>query len=147
LEEFLLYELNEERIISQKKVLEDCIVLLNKVQAPKSDVEWFAVMRALHIGVECVIDIGNTLIDGFIMRDPGGYADIIDILEDEQVVPLNLANQLKEFIILRDKLVRYYDHIQIQEVQHYLTETNVFSQFLSYVEAFLQQERLVGNIN
>lgn len=27
------------------------------------------------------------MIDGFIMRDPGSYEDIIDILVDERVIP------------------------------------------------------------
>ena len=36
--------------------------------------------------IESIIDVGNTMIDGFIMRDPGGYEDIIDIMEDEKVI-------------------------------------------------------------
>jgi uncharacterized protein YutE (UPF0331/DUF86 family) len=146
MEEFLLYELNVGRINSQTKALNDCIHILEVVETPKNDVDWFAIMRALHIGVECVIDIGNTIIDGFIMRDPGGYADIIDILEDEQVVPLSLANKLKKFVELRDKLVRYYDQMDKQDIELLLTEVTVFPQFLSFVEAFLQQERMAGNI-
>ncbi|GAA3319942.1 hypothetical protein GCM10020331_028930 [Ectobacillus funiculus] len=30
------------------------------------------------------LDVGNAIIDGFIMRDPGSYEDIIDILVDEK---------------------------------------------------------------
>ena len=33
-----------------------------------------------------MMDVGNLMIDGFIMRDPGSYEDIIDILIDEKVI-------------------------------------------------------------
>ena len=41
------------------------------------------------------------MIDGFIMRDPGSYDDIIDILEDEKVIQSEQAIPLKAFISLR----------------------------------------------
>ena len=31
------------------------------------------------------------MIDGFIMRDPGSYEDIIDIMEDERVITTEMA--------------------------------------------------------
>ena len=31
--------------------------------------------------IESSVDIGNMIIDGFILRDPGNYKDVIDILE------------------------------------------------------------------
>ena len=31
------------------------------------------------------------MIDGFIMRDPGGYEDIIDIMEDEKVITKEMS--------------------------------------------------------
>ena len=35
--------------------------------------------------MESMMDVGNLMIDGFIMRDPGSYEDIIDILVDEKL--------------------------------------------------------------
>ena len=33
--------------------------------------------------IESSVDIGNMIIDAFILRDPGNYKDVIDILELE----------------------------------------------------------------
>lgn len=43
-----------------------------------------ALERLSHNIVESIIDVGNSMIDGFIMRDPGSYDDIIDIMTDEK---------------------------------------------------------------
>lgn len=52
----------------------------------KTAIEQAALERIAHTVIESMLDVGNTMIDGFIMRDPGSYEDIIDILEDEQVI-------------------------------------------------------------
>src|SRR5690625_1210167 len=43
--------------------------------------------RSVHVIIESILDVGNMMIDGFIMRDPGSYHDIIDIMIDEKVLP------------------------------------------------------------
>lgn len=48
--------------------------------------EELALERAVHMIIESILDVGNMMIDGFIMRDPGSYHDIIDILIDEKVI-------------------------------------------------------------
>ena len=45
-----------------------------------------ALERMVQISIDSVLDVGNAMIDGFIMRDPGSYEDIIDILLDEKVI-------------------------------------------------------------
>lgn len=141
-----MYDINFSRIHSQANYLSTCINVLEEVGIPTTKVEQFAVMRSFHIGVECVIDIGNTIIDGFIMRDPGGYADIIDILEDERVIPTILANKLKDFVKLREQLVRYYDQLDESELTRYIEETAVFREFQEHVEAFIKKEKASGNV-
>lgn len=51
-----------------------------------TEIEKKALERIVHLLIENVLDVGNAMIDGFIMRDPGSYDDIIDILVDEKVV-------------------------------------------------------------
>ena len=55
--------------------------------AYQSTLEKLGLERLAHMLVESIIDVGNMMIDGFIMRDPGSYEDIIDILVDEKVLP------------------------------------------------------------
>ena len=49
------------------------------------------------------------MIDGFIMRDPGSYDDIIDIMEDEKVISSEMADPLKKVIgITKNDCPRIY---------------------------------------
>src|SRR5690625_2721140 len=67
-----------------------------------------ALERSVHVLIESILDVGNMMIDGFIMRDPGSYEDIIDILMDEKVLPSDEEKAYKHFIQLRKKLVSEY---------------------------------------
>lgn len=78
-----------------------------------------ALERLVQNTIESIIDVGNKMIDGFIMRDPGGYEDIIDILEDETVLPHTEAESLRKVIDLRRILVQNYtdvDHALLEKV-------------------------------
>jgi uncharacterized protein YutE (UPF0331/DUF86 family) len=141
-----MYEVNLKRIQSQADCLTECLQVLQDVGLPSTKMESFAVMRSFHIGVECIIDIGNTIIDGFIMRDPGGYSDIIDILEDEQVISTSLANKLKDFVKLREQLVRYYDQIAGLNWEEYIQNKIAFQDFLDSVEVFMNREKANGTV-
>ena len=76
---------------------------LTKISGP---IEKNALERIVHSTIEAVIDVGNALIDGFIMRDPGSYHDIIDIMLDEKVITDDMEKQLKNIIDLRKPLVQ-----------------------------------------
>ncbi|PTX59083.1 uncharacterized protein YutE (UPF0331/DUF86 family) [Melghirimyces profundicolus] len=139
----MIYEVDTERIKSQLEYLERCLdVMFDAREAWSRDdrLACFAGARALHIGVECVIDVGSTMIDGFIMRDPGGYLDIVDILEDENVVPSYGAVRLKELIRFRDRLVRRYHEVSEEELFRELSDTEVFHSYITWVRDYLKQE-------
>ena len=46
----------------------------------------YAFERIAQMLIESSVDIGNMIIDAFILRDPGNYKDVIDILELENVI-------------------------------------------------------------
>ncbi|MCY0876681.1 MAG: DUF86 domain-containing protein [Firmicutes bacterium] len=73
-----------------------------------------ALERSLHLVIEGIADVGNTLIDGLIMRDPSSYVDIVAVLLDEQVISDTLAKDLTEIMQIRKVLVQDYlaDHEQ-----------------------------------
>lgn len=82
----------------------------------ESPLEKAALERIAHMMAEAVLDVGNAMIDGFIMRDPGSYDDIIDILLDEKVIDEPISANLKVLVSLRKQLVQYYtaiDHEQL----------------------------------
>ena len=54
-----------------------------------------------------MLDVGNSMIDGFIMRDPGSYDDIIDILEDEKVITTEMSESYKRVVPLRKNFQQF----------------------------------------
>src|SRR5690625_7813458 len=94
-------------------------------------VEELARERIVHVLIEATIDVGNMMIDGFIMRDPGSYEDIIDILVDEKVLPNQDEAAYKALINLRTNLVRDYtaiDHkVLVETLSTYQATLNQFT--------------------
>ncbi len=81
--------------------------------------------------IESVLDVGNAIIDGFIMRDPGSYDDIIDILKDEKVISAEMSKSLKILVQYRKVLVQGYTEIDHDEVNEqfsaHLQELRMFA--------------------
>jgi uncharacterized protein YutE (UPF0331/DUF86 family) len=137
----MLYKVDVVRIERQLSYLETCVGVIMCVRWQQAGwVERFAVERALHVAVECVIEIGSVLIDGFMMRDPGGYLDIIDILEEEKVIPATVAIPLKAQVRLRERLVRDYDRVTKEELEPWTRETDWYGAFIQHVRRYLQRE-------
>ncbi|GGA43938.1 hypothetical protein GCM10007416_16310 [Kroppenstedtia guangzhouensis] len=140
----MVYDVDTDRIESQLLYLEQCLVVTQRsrqsLEQSDDPVLLFAASRALHIGMECMIDVGSTLIDGFIMRDPGGYLDIVDILEDERVIPTEAVSRLKELVRVRDRLVRRYDQVTKEELLQELSDTKVLASFIGWVRDYLARE-------
>ncbi|WP_347862486.1 DUF86 domain-containing protein [Salimicrobium sp. PL1-032A] len=102
-----MYFVNREEIENLLTYMEE---LIPELQQAKRDTitQRLALERATHMAIEVIIDTGNKMIDGFIMRDPGSYHDIIDILTDEQVLPEEEEASYKRIIDLRKAVVREY---------------------------------------
>ncbi|PTM57685.1 DUF86 domain-containing protein [Desmospora activa] len=136
----LLYEVDTARIQAQLAYLERCCQVMDQVQDLPNETAFFAASRAVHIAMECVIDVGSVMIDGFIMRDPGGYEDIIDIMEDERVIPAAGARQLKEWVSLRDRCLRHYTEVSPDELRAVMAEKELFRSFIRWVQQYLERE-------
>lgn len=100
-----------------------------------------ALARLAHVIVESIIDVGNTMIDGFIMRDPGGYEDIIDIMDDEQVITKEMSEPLKRVIGLRKMIVRDFNNVDVNSIESILSDSMVaLSEFPGKVRYYLENE-------
>lgn len=100
-----------------------------------------ALERVASNVIESIIDVGNSMIDGFIMRDPGSYEDIIDILTDEKVVTPEMDEPLKQVIGLRKMLVREFAAVDHQELQEVLNQNlEELKNFGPKVEYYLEHE-------
>ncbi|KMY51698.1 DUF86 domain-containing protein [Peribacillus loiseleuriae] len=93
-----------------------------------------ALCRIVQTSIDAVLDTGNAIIDGFIMRDPGSYEDIVDILLDEKVIDEKMAHQFKRILPLRKMLVLDY------LVADTKTVATVFSE---NIQAFIEYPKVV----
>ena len=101
----------------------------------------FAAERMFHLLIEGMTDVGNHLIDGFIMRDPGSYEDIVDIMEDESVYTAEQAAVFKEIILLRRDLVLNYTHpIHEKLYDTYVQHVVVMEEYTALIRKYLKQE-------
>nr|WP_041808375.1 DUF86 domain-containing protein [Evansella cellulosilytica] len=103
--------------------------------------EKLALERVIHMSIETMIDVGNQMIDGFIMRDPGSYDDVIDILIDERVIEASDGKSLKRVIQLRKQLLQEYtviDHNMLINIMK--EELKVLITFPQKVRAYLENE-------
>lgn len=111
-----------------------------------SMIEKLGLERMAHVLIESTLDVGNMMIDGFIMRDPGSYEDIIDILVDEKVIPQEQENDYKSFIQLRKMIVTDYTKINYDVLQKTLSEVKeTIQQFSTLIRTYLNNELGVAN--
>lgn len=113
-----MYFVDREKIEAILAFLEEEISLFTNQKNWSTPLEKAALERLTHMMIEAVLDVGNAMIDGFIMRDPGSYEDIIEILIDEKVVSSEVGTSLKILVKFRKVLVQMYtdiDHRKLQE--------------------------------
>ncbi len=136
-----MYFIDREKIESILVYLEKQINLFERTQKWETPVEIAALERIPHIMIEAILDVGNDIIDGFIMRDPGSYEDIIEILTDEKVVSEEVSLGLKTIIPYRKILVQHYMEISHEALQQDFSDTlPILKKFAPMVRQYLETE-------
>lgn len=91
--------------------------------------------------IESAVDIGNMVIDGFILRDPGNYKDVIDILELEKVISKDTQVHINKTVDVRKQFVHYYDELDTASLIPLFDEAvPYYQQFIEEVIRFLKSE-------
>lgn len=112
----------------------------------ESFAEKLSLERMIHVLIESVLDVGNMMIDGFIMRDPGSYNDIIDILIDEKVIPEENEADYKALIELRKMIVTDYTEVNDEKLRETIDRIKgTLKQFSSHIRTYLKNELGVAN--
>lgn len=140
-----MYFVNRSEI-EQKLSHMDTLLEIVENASMTTEMEKLGFERVLHVVIESIIDVGNLMIDGFIMRDPGSYHDIIDILIDEQVLPDDVEASFKALIDLRQNLVQDYLHVDHQQIKEVLdTHFKQYKHFSTHVRTYLEKGLNVAN--
>jgi uncharacterized protein YutE (UPF0331/DUF86 family) len=130
-----MYFVDREKLETTLVFLEKQISLFSNQKEWSTPIEKAALERITHLMIESVLDVGNAMIDGFIMRDPGSYEDIIEILVDEKVITEETGKNLKTLVQYRKVLVQFYTEINHGELQ------NQFSSLLKELALFPKNVR------
>ena len=117
-----MYFIDRSKITETIQYMNDLLDFYEGQQQWTSFGDQLALERVGANIIESIIDVGNSMIDGFIMRDPGSYDDIIDILVDEKVITADMDQPLKRVIALRKMLVREFMKVDQQAVKQALDE-------------------------
>jgi uncharacterized protein YutE (UPF0331/DUF86 family) len=136
-----MYFIDRNKIEQKLSFIEHSMDMFENQRSWSSPIERLALERLVHLIIEAIIDVGNGLIDGFIMRDPGSYEDIINILEDETVITKEEAPQLKQILVCRKMVVQTYleiDHDQLE--QALLQSLSALRRFPDSVRRYLDEE-------
>ncbi|MCM3670255.1 DUF86 domain-containing protein [Mesobacillus maritimus] len=136
-----MYFVDREAIEETLVYLDRQIELFKNHGQWTSQIEKAALERLTHTILEAILDVGNMMIDGFIMRDPGSYEDIIDILSDENVITKEMHEGLVNIIPFRKVTVQQYtrvDHENLSEA--FLKALPVLEQFSEKVREYLTNE-------
>ncbi|MFS0882466.1 DUF86 domain-containing protein [Metabacillus niabensis] len=136
-----MYFVDREKIENRLAYLEKQLDIFRSKESWNHDIEKLALERLCHLSIEIILDVGNAMIDGFIMRDPGSYDDIIDILLDEKVILPEEGEGLKEVIALRKVLVQDYLEVDEQQLlQSFTKHLNVLAAFPLRVRTYIKKE-------
>lgn len=136
-----MYFVDREKITKTLSYMETIHKEFQSMEQPTQLREQLTLERIATVIIESIIDVGNSMIDGFIMRDPGSYEDIIDILEDETVINRDDAALIKEVISLRKQLVQHFIEVNHEQVYDVLKKAeNALAQFPNDVRRYLEEE-------
>lgn len=137
-----MYFVDRKNISLTLSYMKSIVQLVNESpDLTTNDLNKLALERITQNIIESIIDVGNSMIDGFIMRDPGSYDDIIDILTDEKVITPEMDAPLKAVILLRKMLVRDFISVNHQELANTLqANIQILRQFPNSIEHYLTHE-------
>lgn len=76
----------------------------------------------LIVGIEAAIDLCNHLISMNKFRQPDGYADTFRVLEEEEIIDSEFADQLEMMARFRNRLVHIYWKIDDEYIYKILNE-------------------------
>lgn len=95
------------------------------------------VERNLQIAAQVCIDIGSHVIADREFRPPYGYGDIFTVLQEEGLLPQDLADTMKQIAGFRNVLVHDYLEIDPKIVYASLKKIDDFKKFAEHVANWL----------
>ena len=139
----------DEEIIASRiaKIREYAKLLSGLLKTPKEEfvrepAYYLQAERLLEVMIQAMIDIGNHLIAGLLLKKPEDYRQIFDILAQNRILPQELLPKARELVGLRNLLV--HDYLDVDHERLYEEAKAGLGDFEAFCEAvvrFLRQQR------
>ncbi len=103
----------------------------------------YAFERIAQMLIESSVDIGNMVIDAFVLRDPGNYKDVIDILDLEKVISAKTQQGINKTVDVRKRFVHQYDQLDTDDlIPLFDASLEDYRNFIDEVVNFLNNENV-----
>jgi len=136
-----MYFVDSKLMERRLKYFEDLVCEFSKTEIPNTFESEKSVERMCHMMIEVMMDISNQMIDGFIMRDPGSYEDIIHILVDEKVISTEDGKSLELLLPWRKELLQNYMDINVSNLfQAFEKQSTTLLKFSGKIRIYLENE-------
>ncbi|MCG7331711.1 DUF86 domain-containing protein [Salinicoccus roseus] len=124
-----------------KDILLERLDYIEGLTADFDKAEGLALERTCHMLIEAVVDVGNMIIDAFILRDPGSYQDVMDIMANEGVIPSDDNRHFSETFTWRSELTRNYTKLNHEAMKKdFQAHLGAYGDFKGNVFAFFENE-------
>lgn len=87
------------------------------------DIAVAAAERHIQVSVECCLNIGNHIIAGLGLKRADSYVGVFARLVEEEVLPAELGEHLKQAARFRNRVVHMYHELDPAEVYAFCTDT------------------------
>ena len=133
-----MYFVDKDKLTLKIKYLNQ---LIKDYETNKSN--HYAFERIAQMLIESSVDIGNMIIDGFILRDPGNYKDVIDILELEGVISKDTQHYINDTVEIRKQFAHHYTELDVETLVPLFDKSiPYYQQFVKEVTQFLKKENV-----
>lgn len=143
----MLYPLDETKVEQLLQYIEQYEPTLSTmVEAGPSPlvhdiIRRLAAERLVQLLTEAITDVLGLIIDGLMLRDPGSYQDMVEIVTQEGAFPPDYGKQLEKLVGFRNRLVRDYVSVTVDELAETLKLAGqLVPAFAGYIRAFLEEE-------
>ena len=112
----------KELVAARLEKIREYLKTLNTIQ--KYDLQKFksdtfihaTAERYLHLSIECLLDMGNHIISDQGYRKPETYADVFQILAEENIISQELLKELEGMAAFRNVLVHDYLKLDLDKI-------------------------------
>jgi len=74
----------------------------------------------LQVSIECCLDVANHIIASERLRAPKDYADSFTVIQEEDIIPSDLGQKLRQMAKFRNRLVHLYGEVDNQYVYEFM---------------------------